>query len=217
MTAVALIPARGGSKGIPNKNLELVGGKPMIEWTIAAAIASNCCARIIVSTDSDEIATAAERMGAEVPFMRPAELADDHSTTASVLIHAAGYFSEDDIILLQPTSPLRTAADIATAYATYREIRRPVVSVCEAKPWLFTRLKDGGLVQLTELTSQRQKSSVVAPNGAIYIFSRGHLDEGRSWWDDAVAFEMPYSRSIDIDKMDELKVVDAIMRAETMC
>ena len=102
---LAIIPARGGSKGLPGKNVRMLGDKPLIAWTIEAALNANCISRTIVTTDSIEIADVARRYGADVPFLRPNELGTDAATTADVVNHAITEIDEvfDVIILLQPT------------------------------------------------------------------------------------------------------------------
>ena len=147
---LAVIPARAGSKGIPRKNLAPLGGRPLIAWTIAAALAAKSVGRVIVSTDSPEIADAARALGAEVPFLRPAELATDESESLPVLVHAAATADPDGQAaggaLLQPTSPLRTADDIDAAAALAGEDVDAVVSVATAAthPWLAMRMGPGG-------------------------------------------------------------------------
>ena len=115
--SVAIIPARGGSKRIPRKNIKEFDGKPMISWSIIAAVESNCFDRIVVSTDDDEIAAVAQKYGAEVPFKRPAELADDYTTTTDVIKHAIRWFQENDqrlqkVCVIYATAPMIMSADI---------------------------------------------------------------------------------------------------------
>ena len=126
MTKVlGLITARGGSKGIPKKNIVNVGGKPLIAWTIEAALKSHVFDRVVVSTDNNEIASIAQKWGAEVPFTRPDRLAKDDSPHTDVLIHAINWLQEKEdylpefLMLLQPTSPLRTSALQAAGSLTY--------------------------------------------------------------------------------------------------
>ncbi|HAS1172129.1 TPA: acylneuraminate cytidylyltransferase family protein, partial [Enterobacter cloacae] len=119
---IALIPARGGSKRLPDKNIKLLNGKPLIAWTIIAARESGLFDDIIVSTDSENIASLAKKFGANVPFIRPQNLSDDTATTAEVVRHAVDFIQQaekvsiDIICLLQPTSPLRTATHIKEAF-----------------------------------------------------------------------------------------------------
>ena len=120
---LALIPARGGSKGVLRKNIALVGGKPLLAWTIESALKANCIERVIVSTDDEQIAQVARDLGAEVPFLRPAELARDDTRRNHPLLHAVEWLAAHEnyfpewVILLQPTSPLRSSDDIEAAFA----------------------------------------------------------------------------------------------------
>lgn len=114
---LGLVPARGGSKGLPGKNLRLMCGKPLIGWTIEQGMASKYIDRLVVSSDSTEIAKIALKHGAEVPYLRPPELASDTASSASVILHALDYLAcqedfYDLIVLLEPTSPLRDVSDI---------------------------------------------------------------------------------------------------------
>ena len=118
MDILGIIPARGGSKGIPGKNIKMIAGKPLIEWTIEAAKKSKLLTRVIVSTDDEKIAEVAKQYGAEVPFLRPKDIAQDLSTDVEFLIHALDWlkanqgYEPEIIVRLPPTSPLRTAAHI---------------------------------------------------------------------------------------------------------
>src|SRR5262245_38953077 len=152
---LAIIPARAGSKTVPGKNLAPLVGTPLLAHSIAAARSARGVERVVVSTDGPEIVAAARRWGAEAPFLRPAELAQDDSPTIAAVLHAVQWLEEhegyrpDYVLLLQPTSPLRTAGDIeaATALAVARDADT-VVSVCEMKPhpfWAMRLSKDGSL------------------------------------------------------------------------
>jgi N-acylneuraminate cytidylyltransferase len=113
MKLLALIPARGGSKGVPRKNIKLLNGKPLVAWTIDAAKQATCINKIVVTTEDKEIAAIAQQLGAEVPFMRPAELAADDTPGIAPVLHAIELLPEFDwVLLLQPTSPLRSVIDI---------------------------------------------------------------------------------------------------------
>ena len=156
MDVLSLITARGGSKGLSRKNIREVGGKPLIAWTIQSALASRCSTRVIVSTDDPEIAAVSKAYGAVVPFLRPAHLAGDNSPHIAVVEHAISWLAgegkacPDFILLLQPTSPLRTPEDIRAAIRIARDKRaNSVVSVSELHPHprLATTLTpDGTLV-----------------------------------------------------------------------
>ncbi|MHA7875796.1 acylneuraminate cytidylyltransferase family protein [Roseivivax sp.] len=213
---LAIIPARGGSKGLPRKNVLPLGAQPLIAWTIRAALASAAVQRVIVSTDDREIAEAARAAGAEVPFLRPPELASDTATSADVVAHALaqapGFASG---VLLQPTSPFRTAEDIDAAQALWRAGQAATcVSVCEAEesPWLmFTRDQGGQLGRVLPLPEQGLRRQDLAPayllNGAMYFFrTEDFLADRQFVSDDTVGYVMPRARSLDIDTAEDLEL-----------
>jgi CMP-N,N'-diacetyllegionaminic acid synthase len=227
LNVVALITARGGSKGIPRKNLAPVAGKPLIAWTIAAALGAKCVSRVLVSTDDPEIAEVSRQCGAEVPFLRPAELAEDHSTSFDVAAHALRWLSEHDrdepdyLLLLQPTSPLRTAADIDGAIALARERNADaVLAVCEASPhpYLARRVDERGqlsdFISLAQKPSRRQEyPAAYMLNAAIYLNRPASLLATRSFQPPgALAYVMPQERSLDVDSSWELRLVDLLLR-----
>lgn len=207
LKVLAVIPARGGSKGAPRKNLRMLGGKPLIAWTIDAARQSRAVDRVIVSTDDHEIAEAALKWGGEVPFMRPTELAQDDTPGDAPFRHAAGETPGFDIaVLLQPTSPLRNAADIDGCVALALETEGSVVSVTESgkhPAWMFTL--DGCSMSPVSphlaATSRRQAlPTVYVLNGAVYVMKTADLASGQALISsDTAAYVMPADRSIDID------------------
>jgi CMP-N,N'-diacetyllegionaminic acid synthase len=225
-TVIGLITARGGSKGIPGKNIKMAAGKPLIEWTIQAALESQLLCRVIVSTDDDAIATVALSAKAEVPFLRPKELAGDASPHILTTEHAIQWLHEqedcqpDYILLLQPTSPLRTASDIdgAIRLAIDRNAS-DVVSVCEAQhhPFLTYRLGDDGtlspLVQ-TEIGYLRRQDlpTAYATNGAIYLNKRESLLQRRCHTPPGtLAYVMPQHRSLDVDTAWDFLVAELLL------
>lgn len=205
---LAVIPARGGSKGVPRKNIRQVGGKPLIAWTIAAAKSAVHVDRVILSSDDREIIKVAQRWGCDVPYVRDAGLAGDLTPTIDVVLDALdrcpGY---DWVVLLQPTSPLRTADDIDQAIEMCLRSDAPAcVSVCtvEQSPyWMFTLGQGGRLRSLLPggLATRRQDlSPVFALNGAVYVARADWLRHEKKFiTDDTVAYLMPADRSIDID------------------
>jgi CMP-N-acetylneuraminic acid synthetase len=204
MATLAVIPARGGSKGIPRKNIVDFAGKPLIAWTIEAARLAGI-ERVLVSTDDPEIADVARRFDAEVPFLRPAHLSGDDAAALPVVLHALEQVGAETVVLLQPTSPLRTAADVSGSLKLHHATGRPVV------PWLFTMGEDGGLTPSLPLQDRRQNAQFFAPNGAIYVAKAVKLRSGESWWSNAVGFEMPAERSIDIDEPADLVIARALL------
>lgn len=180
---IGLIAARGGSKSVPKKNIKLLAGKPLIAWTIEVALQCKELSRTIVSTDDEEIARVARHWGAEVPFMRPVELAADDSSSISVVLHAIGWMKENEgvcpdyVMLLQPTSPFRTSEDIKQSVALAKKHQATaVVGVCEAErhPYLCKRILDNGTLgdfMTTEMKYLRRQDLPLAyvVNGAIYL------------------------------------------------
>lgn len=211
---LALITARGGSKGLPRKNVLLAGGKPLIAWTVEAAISAECVDRVVVSSDDDEIIAAAKAAGCDVPFCRPAYLASDMASSIDVVLHALDQLPEYDyVILLQPTSPLRTAADIEAAFGLMLEKSAPsCVSICEADQspyWMYRLSNDGRLQELLtnnneKVTRRQDLPPVYVLNGAIYIARIDWLRRTKSFLhSETIAYKMPRDRSLDIDNADE--------------
>jgi CMP-N-acetylneuraminic acid synthetase len=224
---LAVITARGGSKTVPRKNLSIVGGKPLIAWTIEAAKASPSLDRILVSTDDEEIGEIARRWGAEVPFIRPAELAGDKSPHIPVVQHAVRWVEDQEwekpdwILLLQPTTPLRTSEDIENAIRLMLEKGcDSVFSVCEAAshPYLTKRITKQGFVEdFTETPEGYLARQALPPayalNGALYLVRRDVLmEEGTFQTGSTCAYIMPPERSLDIDTPWDLFLVDLILQ-----
>ncbi len=223
---LGLIPARGGSKRLPRKNLRLLGGRPLIAWTIEAALESGCLDRVIVSTDDPEIAAVACDAGAEVPFLRPAELADDRTPSLEVLLHALRTLAAegdryDYLVELQPTSPLRHATDIRAAVSLLKERRADaVVSVCPTEhppEWSNTLPPDGALRDFfrpgVRGTRSQDLPTSYRLNGAIAIFDCRRLlkTESTDMDDNGFAYVMPPERSIDIDTALDLHIAQALL------
>tara|TARA_R110001606_G_C15397377_1_gene652373 strand:+ start:5776 stop:6495 length:720 start_codon:yes stop_codon:yes gene_type:complete len=206
---LGLITARGGSKSVPGKNIRPLAGKPLIVWTIEAALASGRIDRLILSTDSVEIAEVAKAAGCEVPFMRPAALATDSATSNDVIRHALETIdsTHDRVVLLQPTSPLRNPQDINGCLDAQAASGGPfAVSVCVADPppeYIFRVGADQRLspvVQGPKASRRQDLSASYALNGAVYAFERTwFFATGGLQVSDAVPYIMPADRSIDID------------------
>lgn len=227
MEILALITARGGSKGLPQKNLRPLAGKPLIAWTIEVALASRGLRRVIVSTDDEEIAKISQQLGAEVPFLRPRELAQDDSDHIAVVEHSIQWLDEHEktspefIMLLQPTSPLRTVEDIETSIKIAQmNDAIAVVSVCEIKshPYLSKRiLDDGRLIDFIPFNGKDFRRQVIptvyAPNGAIYLNHCQPLFRERTFMPKGTyAYVMPPERSLDIDSRWDFHLVELILR-----
>ena len=220
---LALIPARGGSKGIKNKNIINLCGKPLIQYTIDAAKGSKYIDDVVVSTDSETIADIARKCGAEVPFLRPAELSSDTSKSIDVVIHAVSFLKDlhreyDCLVFLQPTQPLRTVEDIDKAIETfYNNGRLSLVSVCEVEnhPILMRTIEDGKLKPLLKCGSSVRRQDMpkyYCVNGCIYINSTFELDCDLSQNDNIVPFIMNQSHSVDIDEMSDLEMAEYLLR-----
>ena len=222
---LAVIPARGGSKGLPGKHLREVNGRPLIAWTIDAARRARAIERVVVSSDDAAIIGVSRSLGCEAPFTRPAHLASDAATSIDVVLHALDELPGfDTVILLQPTSPLRTAADIDAAYATYLSSGSAAcVSVAPAEQspyWMYRIRGDGSLEPLLEppapATRRQELPPVFALNGAIYIADVSSLRRDRTFLSPGtVAFVMPAARSIDIDTAADFEVFSSIVSRET--
>jgi len=211
---VAVIPARGGSKGICRKNLTEILGKPLLAYTIEAAHKAHSLEKVIVSTDDEEIQAVAQACGAEVPFLRPHHLATDTATTLSVLQHAVTYLAApqgylaDMVVCLQPTSPLRSAEDIDAAVSLCSATGADsVVSLCKAKhhPFWMKKIVDGRVLPLMDenenhYTRRQDLPPVYQLNGALYVTRRKVLlEENRVLGHYTAPYIMPPERSIDID------------------
>jgi CMP-N,N'-diacetyllegionaminic acid synthase len=211
MDPLIIIPARGDSKGLPGKNIKLLDGKPLILHTLEAARLLFPDERICVTTDSAEIAEVVGRNGYRVPFMRPASLATDTSSTRSVILHALAFYREkgldvSDVILLQPTSPFRTPVHIEEALKLYSRDCEMVVSVKEASvnPYftLFEERIDGFLEKSKSSDAIRRQDvpQVWEFNGAIYIFAADLiLEKEISTFNRIRKFVMDEYSSLDID------------------
>ena len=226
-SVLAIIPARGGSKGLPGKNIKELCDKPLIAWTIEQAKSCSDINRIVVSTDDREIAEVAEKYGAEVPFIRPAELANDIATSIDVIFHAINWLKEykdyrpEYILLLQPTSPLRTREDIDGAIRMLKEKKaQAVVSVCETDhhPWGSNILPEDGnmkdFIRPDILNKRRQDLPVFHElNGAIYLADTDYLHEYNGFLGpDTFAYKMSKERSVDIDSDLDFKLVILLLQ-----
>jgi len=206
---LGIIPARGGSKTVPRKNIKILAGKPLIACTIEEAHESQYIDRLILSSEDAEIIKVAQAWGCEVPFVRPAELARDETPGIAPVLHAIHAIEEqyEYIVLLQPTSPLRTADDIDACIRYCIQEGAPVcASVCmvDASPyWMYTLNEKKKLCSLMpgQLIERRQEIPVVyALNGAIYVANIDYLlKEKRFVSEDTLAYLMPRDRSWDID------------------
>jgi len=225
---LAVIPARGGSKSVPRKNIRPVCGKPLIAYTIETALAArHLFHRVIVSTDDKEIAEVARRYGAEVPFMRPTELAGDDVPMVPVLQHAVRFVEQQDdvrlhwVCLLQPTDPFRTVEDIEEAMRLAQaggcDSVISVVQVFSVHPILMKRIADGRLLPYCIEEKEGTRRQDYQPpaymrNGAIYLTRRDVLMERNSIWGTVIRpYVMPPERSVGVDSELDLKLVEILM------
>lgn len=230
---LAIIPARGGSKGLPRKNVRLLGELPLIAHTIRAAIRSGI-ERVLVSTDDDEIAGIAREHGAEVPFMRPPELATDQASSLSVLLHAMEWVEQDSgsrldhVIFLQPTSPFRNSTHIHEALQLHcSSDRTSLVSVTEVQefhPYFMFSLEEKGIMnplfQMEERPLRRQDlPPYYRLNGAIYISRRSYYDDLPPTaaifdWDSLCGYSMDAPSSVDINDYLDFQRAEWLLREE---
>lgn len=225
---LAVVPARSGSKRAPGKNLATVGGAPLIAHAIAAARAARCVDRVVVTTDCQRIADVARRYGAECPFLRPAELASDDAPGRAAWKHAVAWLAEHEeyrparTVLLQPTSPLRTASDVEAAVDLLerRDADWVVSVVCEKDPapWLTPLGPEGRLpgyaaIPLPWTQGQRPTEPTYRPNGAVFAARTNVLMESSTLYTDRTyAYVMPNERSLDVDAPWDLYLADLVLK-----
>ena len=220
---LVVIPARGGSKGLPGKNIKMLCGKPLIAYSIDVARAFADDNNICVSTDSEEIKQVVEQYGLKVPFLRPDYLATDTATSDDVLIHAVNYYREQygrtfkKLILLQPTSPLRTKEDVEEAIRLYRDDIDMVVSVMKSHaPAVLCQDDEQGYVQLTynkKTLGRQQLPDMYEFNGAVYVMSvNALLEKKMAGFTKIVKYVMSKEHSIDIDDIYDFLQVESILK-----
>lgn len=221
---LAIIPARSGSKRLPGKNIMPLAGKPLIAWSITAALESELFDRVIFSTDSEEYAELAKKYGAEIPCLREKNLATDHATSVAVVLDVLkrvenSGISYDYTTLLQPTSPLRNADDIKAAWDIMKEKKATsVISVCKCEhppEWCNVLPDDNsmkGFIKPEVLKSNYVNRTKYRINGAIYMIKTSTLKKNKSFFtDEAFALVMPQERSIDIDNEPDFILAESII------
>lgn len=220
--ALAIIPARGGSKGLPGKNIRLLGDIPLIAWTIQAALTSKCFTKVIVSTDCHEIANIAKKFGAEVPFIRPDQLATDTATSVDVVMHAINALNEkyDEVVLLQPTSPFRKGNDIRNAFDVYNTSKvQSLVSVTEVDKspyWCFSRNENQSITPIVVLDKQfsrrQDMPTAYSLNGAIYIVgTEKFMNDPKFIYHNTLSYVMNKKSSIDVDDLIDFKLAELLL------
>lgn len=222
---ISIIPARGGSKGLKKKNIINLKDRPLIAYTIEAALQSKFIDKVIVSTDDEEIAEVAKKYGAEVPFIRPKELATDTASSIDVVKHAISFLEVemglevDCIVLLQPTSPLRTSFDIDKAVEAFfanKGTSLQSVSPATVHPYWIKTIINGELrdfIKDTPKYTRRQDlPEAYQLNGAIYICKRDLIFKENSLvGSNNIPYIMPADRSVDIDNKTDLKLAEFLI------
>jgi CMP-N-acetylneuraminic acid synthetase len=211
---LAIIPARGGSKRLPRKNILNLSGKPLIAWTIEAALGSKYVDHVVVSTEDNQIAAVSKKYGADVPYMRPDNLATDESASIDAVLHTIEYLEEigefyNYIILLQPTSPLRTTQNINESIELLQDRKcDAVISVCEAEHsplWCNTIPSDDDLSNFLDSSVLNKRSQDLKQyyrlNGAIYLCNTNRLKDEKTFFlkSNCIAYNMKQEKSVDID------------------
>ena len=235
MKVLGVITARGGSKGLPGKNLKLLAGKPLIAYTIEAARDSGALDRLILSTEAPDIAAAGRALGCDVPFMRPADLARDDTPHLPVLQHAVRWLDEhqqyrpDAVMILQPTSPLRRAPHVAESIALLdRSDADSVVSVSEVpahyNPMRTLRVDERGLASLFvsgqpvrhRINRRQDMPAAWTMNGALYLFRTPLLfrPEPSLYGDRTAAYVMSHADGLSIDSIDDWSEAERILAGE---
>jgi CMP-N,N'-diacetyllegionaminic acid synthase len=224
LKVLAIIPARGGSKGLPGKNIINLAGKPLIAWTIEVAKQSKFIDKLILSSDDEEIISVAKKYGCDVPFKRPAELALDSTPGIDPILHAMKEFPEFDLVIcLQATSPLRNSADIDGAIEMCIMQNSPScisVSPAEQSPyWMFKLDNQNVMMPLLSLDSTVVRRQDLPPvytlNGAVYVAKSEWIKKTKSFLsDETTGFIMPVERSIDIDTELDLQIASYILEKE---
>jgi CMP-N-acetylneuraminic acid synthetase len=215
---LAIIPARGGSKGVKKKNIRELNGRPLISYTIDAAKTSDAVDRVIISTDNEEIGNVARAAGGEVPFIRPADLARDDTPTEPVVTHVLTEVDEafDQFVLLQPTSPLRTATHVTESVKKYRDSEADsLLSVYQSKNYRWQYADDGATqINFSGDRSRRQeKQPEFVENGAIYITDvETYLQTENFMCGKTELYEMSERSSVDIDTPFDLWLAEQIMQ-----
>ena len=221
---LAIIPARAGSKGIKNKNIRTINRKPLIYWTIREAKKVSAITKLIVSTDSKKIANIAVRYGAIVPFIRPKKYAMDNTLGIKTVLHALRTLDHKDydyVLLLQPTSPLRTAKDIIGIinFVIKKNLKSAVsVSVVKDHPELIYKLSNSNKLtksfkSYNSVKIRQKYKKLYRVNGALYMAQKEWLIQHKDFLSkETYGYVMPYENSIDVDEIQDLKLAELILQ-----
>lgn len=220
---IAIIPARGGSKGLPGKNIRPLNGKPLIAYAVEAALKAKNIDRVIISTDDEDIARVAANYGAELPFMRPAELASDTAMAIDNYIYTIGRLEEESgekieaFVVLQPTSPLRIAEDIDGAVEMFEQKNADsVISYTqEAHPISWHKYLDneGRFIDILDANIKNRQDNRISyyPNGAVYVFRTSMIRNRKYYTEKSYAYIMPRTRSVDIDFIEDFEYAEFLL------
>jgi CMP-N,N'-diacetyllegionaminic acid synthase len=229
MNILYLIPARSGSKGLPGKNLRMMCGKPLITWSIETALACKEKGRVIVSTDDQEIADVALKAGAEVPFLRPAELAADKSPTMDMIRHLLNWMKEnggtpDYVVLLEPTSPLRDPQDISNAFQQLKNENKAesIVGVAKTEsshPAFLVTLENDFIQPFgkkeVKVLRRQDIGDVYFFEGSLYISeTESLLRNGSFYHEKTLGYVMPKWKSYEIDELSDFIAIESLMQAK---
>ncbi len=222
---LALIPARGGSKGLPEKNKKEFNGKPLIAWSIEHGLKSEFVDKVVVTTDDLEIAEIGRKYGAEVPFMRPQELASDTATSMDVIVHALDFLKAQGeefelLMLLEPTSPLREVSDIDNSLSQLESNKqaRSIAGVCEVEaqhPDFLVKLEKGLMRPFTtfEVKRRQELSELYFFEGTVYAAEVEYLRESRTFYGNhTLAYVVSKQKSIEIDDEVDFVIAEVLMK-----
>ncbi|MCX5695198.1 MAG: acylneuraminate cytidylyltransferase family protein [Candidatus Omnitrophica bacterium] len=227
-SVLALIPARGGSKGLPGKNIRLLLGKPLISWSIEQALGSRYIDKVVVSTDSTKITGIARHYGAEVPFRRPKKLASDNAKSMDVILHAINFYESrghifDIIVFLEPTSPLREIEDIDKAIEILMTNQKAesIVGVAKlesAHPEFLVKLKKGFLEpylnKAYKVFRRQEVEELYFFEGSLYIAYAESLKNKKTFYHNkTLAYIVPKWKSFEMDDYTDFIIIEAILRA----
>jgi CMP-N,N'-diacetyllegionaminic acid synthase len=221
---IAIIPARGGSKGLPGKNIKDLLGKPMIAYTIEEALKSKYITEVIISTDCKKIEEVAIRYGAKSPFLRPEYLATDSAKAIDNYIYTIDRLNKEfaydikDFILLQPTSPLRIVEDIDKSIELFKDKNADsVISYTEEHhpiEWHKYITEDGKFENIFEekLLNRQEIKKSYFPNGAVFVFDYELIMQGRYYSDNSYVYVMPRNRSVDVDTIEDFRYIEFLLQ-----
>ncbi|MBY0540640.1 MAG: acylneuraminate cytidylyltransferase family protein [Campylobacterales bacterium] len=221
---IAIVPARGGSKGLPGKNIKNLLGKPMIAYTIEEALKSKYITEVIISTDCNEIEKVAIKYGAKSPFLRPEYLATDSAKAIDNYIYTIDRLNKEftydikDFVLLQPTSPLRTVEDIDKSIELFKDKNADsVISYTEEHhpiEWHKYITQDGKFKNIFEekLLNRQEIKKSYFPNGAVFVFGYELIKQGRYYSDNSYAYVMPRNRSVDVDTIEDFRYIEFLLQ-----